>query len=81
VEHELQGVRVTLNPTQKTAAYWLGAVAGGIAGAVMWKQHRIIGFLVGQFIGANLTSLVTGYNPFIEWSKTAQAPAPRQEGL
>ncbi len=38
----------------------LPALAGGAAGAILWKDHRVLGFLGGNSIGANAPLLLDG---------------------
>jgi hypothetical protein len=64
---------VTSTEVRKSAAWGLGWMAGGIAGAKLWRAHPVLGFLVGSGLGGGAVTLVTGYNPL------AMAVAARSE--
>lgn len=42
------------------AAFLLADLAGAVAGAVLWKQHRVLGFLAGGSAVGGAISLVRG---------------------
>lgn len=44
----------------KSIAGLAPGVAGGALGAVVWKKHRVLGFLAGHAVGANAKALYSG---------------------
>lgn len=64
------------------SAYSLIALGTTVAIVVLWKQHRIIGGLLGFFIvGPAVAGVVTGYSPWDAFADGATSPAFREDGL
>ncbi len=65
-----------MNETRNMAIYGLGTVAGAVAGWKLWSRHPIIGAIIGWGVGANVASLLTGYDPWSAiFAKTGTARA------